>query len=110
MIRKELTITEILGKNLKSLRQYYGLKQQQLAGVLGITFQQYQKYEKATSTIDLIKLEKLSQFYHRTFNELLTDLVNPKDFFDLNKDCPALLLKHTGQNSSDVYTENEAND
>lgn len=42
---------KLIGKNLKKIRLYRGLSQNQIAVKIGISFQQIQKYEKGTNRI-----------------------------------------------------------
>jgi len=50
-----------LGKRLRRRRRLLGLTQQQLAGVVGVRFQQIQKYECGANRISAARLWQLSE-------------------------------------------------
>lgn len=50
-----------LGKRLRRRRRLLGLTQQQLAGTVGVRFQQIQKYECAANRISAARLWQLSE-------------------------------------------------
>lgn len=50
-----------LGRRLRRRRRLLGLTQQQLAGVVGVRFQQIQKYECGANRISAARLWQLSQ-------------------------------------------------
>lgn len=54
-------IDVLVGNNVRILRLEKGLSQSDLAGRLGITFQQIQKYEKGINRIGSGRLARLSQ-------------------------------------------------
>ena len=51
----------LVGNNIRILRLERGLSQSDLAGRLGITFQQIQKYEKGINRVGSSRLARLSQ-------------------------------------------------
>lgn len=56
---------------LRDLREDSELTQQQIAEVLGTTFQYYQKYETGVRPITVERLEILADFYHTSTDYLL---------------------------------------
>lgn len=54
--------TKAIGKNLQRLRRGFGYSQQDIARVLGVSFQQVQKYEKGESRVSAEKLFHLKHF------------------------------------------------
>ena len=52
-----------IGRNLRALRLRYGLSQEALGELLGVTFQQVQKYENGANRLPVEKLYRL----HRHF-------------------------------------------
>ncbi len=58
-------------KNLKLLRRSYGLSQQQLADVLGISQQSINKYETRDVQPDLETLKKMADYFHTTIDFLV---------------------------------------
>lgn len=50
-----------VGKRIRERRKFLGLTQIDLANVLGITFQQFQKYETAKNRISASKLFETSE-------------------------------------------------
>jgi transcriptional regulator with XRE-family HTH domain len=54
-----LTVKEI-GRKIKSLRKSQGLSQIELAGKIGVSFQQIQKYEKGSTRISVARLQEIA--------------------------------------------------
>lgn len=52
-----------VGQKLRELRMLAGLSQSDVAGALGLTFQQLQKYERGFNRVSASRLFKLSQFF-----------------------------------------------
>lgn len=50
-----------VGGRLRQLRNYRGLTQEQLAGAVGVTFQQVQKYERGTNRVGASRLFDFSK-------------------------------------------------
>ncbi len=61
-----------LGMKIKLLRQQVGLSQEALAVLVGVTFQQIQKYESGHTTLNIVKLQQISEALK----------VQVSDFFD----------------------------
>ncbi|MDR0753735.1 MAG: helix-turn-helix domain-containing protein [Holosporaceae bacterium] len=53
-------IDKIIGKNLKSIREFRRFTQQELGEKLGVTYQQIQKYEKGRNRMAASRLEEMS--------------------------------------------------
>lgn len=58
-------------KNIKLLRRSYGLSQQQLADVLGISQQSINKYETRDVQPDLETLKRMADYFHTTIDFLV---------------------------------------
>lgn len=52
-----------VGQRLRELRMLAGLSQSDVAGGLGLTFQQLQKYERGFNRVSASRLFKLAQFF-----------------------------------------------
>lgn len=71
---KQREVTEVekeIGRRLKLMRLERGLSQMQLAGMLGLTFQQVQKYEKGTNRIAAGRLMEIARRLETTPHELM---------------------------------------
>ena len=64
---------------LRDLREDHDLTQQQIAELLGTTFQYYQKYESGIRQITVERLEILADFYHTSTDYILgrTNICRP---------------------------------
>lgn len=64
---------------LRDLREDCGLTQQQMAELIGTTFQYYQKYESGIRPIPVERLEIFADFYHTSTDYILgrTDVRRP---------------------------------
>ena len=71
-------VDEYVGRQLKLFRKAAGLTQVDLAGQIGITFQQVQKYERGVNRIGASRLWELCGVLN----------VSPSDFFDGLKTQP----------------------
>lgn len=60
-----------IGNNLKELRKYKNLTQDEVAKVLGITRQAYCRYENDQRELSLDMLCKLADFYEETTDSIL---------------------------------------
>lgn len=56
---------------LRDLREDHDLTQQQIAELLGTTFQYYQKYESGVRQITVERLVILADFYHTSTDYIL---------------------------------------
>ncbi|MEI6985204.1 MAG: helix-turn-helix transcriptional regulator [Rhodospirillaceae bacterium] len=64
----------LVGQRLRELRMLAGLSQGDLAGSIGLTFQQLQKYEKGVNRISASKLYMLSQHLNVSISALFSEL------------------------------------
>ena len=64
-------LTETIGKKLISLRNSYGLTQQEVADIIGISRSALSYYEKAERTIDIEVLFKLANLYNVSIDYLV---------------------------------------
>ena len=60
-----------IGKYLAELRKYYKITQDELAGRLGVTRQAVSKWETGITIPDIEILERLSELYGITINDIL---------------------------------------
>ncbi len=70
-----------VGERIRHLRKERRITQSQLAGALGLTFQQVQKYEKARNRISASKLVEIAKI----FNVDVADLFLPVGSYDSDK-------------------------
>jgi transcriptional regulator with XRE-family HTH domain len=52
--------TKEVGARIRTYRQQAGLSQEQLAELVGVSFQQIQKYESGFTTLSITKLQQIS--------------------------------------------------
>lgn len=74
-MRKDLNAEKIdkaIGANIRHIRRVRGVSQEQLGGILGITYQQIQKYERGQNSISADKLITLARMLQ----------VNVMDFYE----------------------------
>jgi len=64
--------TKEVGAKIRAYRQQVGLSQEQLAELVGVSFQQIQKYESGFTTLSITKLQQIA----------LALKVSVTDFFD----------------------------
>jgi len=67
----EKTLLVDLGKRLKALRQGKGLKQTDMAKIMGITDRQYQSYEYGQVNVPATTLNFFADYFHVTADYLL---------------------------------------
>lgn len=60
-----------LGRRLKTLRLYNQVRLKEIAALLGVTYQQYQKYERGITRLPVDRLVKLKNFYGVSYASLL---------------------------------------
>lgn len=58
-------------KNLKTLRESYGISQQKLADAVGISQQSINKYENHQTQPDISTLIQLADFFHTSVDHLI---------------------------------------
>lgn len=76
-----------LGKRLKALRVQSGKTQADIAAVLGVSPQQYQKYEKGSSKCSLESLVRLAAHYKQPVASLLPDSLGAKSGMSESEDA-----------------------
>ncbi len=77
-----MDINQVIGANLRVLREQKRLSQKTLAKMLGVTFQQIQKYEKGISRLSAENIHKLqmtfkvphSYFFHGAAGTVSNDM------------------------------------
>lgn len=85
----------MIGKRLRALREGKGLKQIDIANMLGVSRTTYTQYETEKSEPDLATVAKLAEFFNTTTDYLLgkTDDPHPPDP-DI-KDSPLAFMGNT---------------
>lgn len=73
-----MELNQIIGKNIRSLREHLGYTQQEISKYLGITQPAYAKYEKGETTVPMEALEKLATLYNVEEYDLMEE--NPELF------------------------------
>ncbi|MCB9988438.1 MAG: helix-turn-helix transcriptional regulator [Rhodospirillales bacterium] len=82
-----------IGRNLRALRQSRRMSQAELAGILGITFQQMQKYERGLNRLSASKLYRLKSHLDVPYEDFFAGL-DGADYARQNRnDDLSLLLK-----------------
>lgn len=61
----------MLQENLVILRNYKGISQEEIAGIIGISRQAYAKWERGETVPDIDKCAKLASFYGITLDDLI---------------------------------------
>ncbi len=69
IVEKDLLVS--FGKRLKALRREKGLKQTEMAEIMGITNRQYQSYEYGTVNVPATTLNFFADFFGVTTDYLL---------------------------------------
>lgn len=67
-----------MSQRLKNLREHNNLSQKDIADVLNIKHQQYQRYEKEINQISLKYLIKLAEYYN-TSTDYILGITNEKE-------------------------------
>ena len=81
-------MNETIGKNIRLLREYNNMSQQELADKLYITRQSISKWESGLVAPDLEKLLKMSEL----FNVKIDDLLNDNFIINKNKLSKVMLI------------------
>jgi len=74
--------TKEVGGRMRTYRQQAGLSQEQLAELVGVSFQQIQKYESGFTTLSITKLQQIA----------LALKVSVADFFDVEPSNGEVIL------------------
>ncbi|MCB5188877.1 helix-turn-helix transcriptional regulator [Methylobacillus caricis] len=69
----------LLAQRLKESREYCGLSQEEVAGVLGVTRPAISNIESGSRKVEAIELDKLSTLYGRTIQYFLNGEVEFED-------------------------------
>lgn len=96
-------IYRFVGNRLRALRRSKGLRQAEVAKVIGISGQQYQKYEDARSRCSLENLLKLADFLEVPFQSLL-----PPDLRTAPRRALAMADERAPSLSPDTASKDEA--
>jgi transcriptional regulator with XRE-family HTH domain len=67
------TTNKIIGKNVKTLREKMGIKQDELAEMLGVKREMISYYETGSREIPIMLLEKLADFFRVDMGDLMED-------------------------------------
>lgn len=67
-----------MSQRLKNLREHNNLSQKDIADILNIKHQQYQRYEKEINQISLKYLIKLAEYYN-TSTDYILGITNEKE-------------------------------
>lgn len=87
MTREKIELDDIIGRNLRALRKIRGFKQNDIARMIGVTFQQVQKYETGKNRITASKLKKISDFLEIEIDAFFADSIDElQPFIDNLKD------------------------
>lgn len=82
---RKMQDSDEIGRKIRFFRQNAGLSQEQLAEMVGLSFQQIQKYESGQSTININKLQQIAHslklFVTDFFDEKPVDkiILNPQE-------------------------------
>ena len=90
------TIDEVLARKLKSLRLNAGKTQSEIARVLDISPQQYQKYEKGNSKCAIATVYRLAEYYQIPISDLLPATNIPSEGFAESGPAPYQTMNDTG--------------
>jgi len=96
-------VYRFVGNRLRALRRSKGLRQAEVAKVIGISGQQYQKYEDARSRCSLENLLKLADFLEIPFQSLL-----PPDLRTAPRRALAMADERAPSLSPDTESKDEA--
>ncbi len=71
-----------LAKKLRQFRLSYGMSQDKLGELIGVTFQQIQKYEKAKNRISASRLFEIAQILERPIADFFSDLTSDRSYYN----------------------------
>jgi transcriptional regulator with XRE-family HTH domain len=77
-LNERISFYESIGKRIRIFRNFHDKSQSDVAKVLGITFQQFQKYEIGKNRISIEQLFKLCRFFNVEITDFFTDCVSFK--------------------------------
>lgn len=102
-LRKPGEIDRQVGATVRARRIALGISQEQLARMLGLTFQQVQKYERGTNRISVGRLLQLAKLLRTSVNALLSvgaehvehaDGAGDRQILELTRVARSLTPKH----------------
>lgn len=76
-MKHNTNITQRIGKNIKVHRLLRGMKQRELADIIGVSYQQVQKYENGKSAVSIDKLLVLQAVFGVSLDELTGNSIPP---------------------------------
>lgn len=88
----------IIGRNLMHLRHSCGMSQKQVAGTIGISFQQVQKYEKGQNRIPAEKLHRLKHCFGVSYGAFFEGLPDAQGSYIDNPGKSAKIMAEKMQN------------
>ncbi|MGB0720313.1 MAG: helix-turn-helix domain-containing protein [Bdellovibrionales bacterium] len=90
--QSDQNVTRRIGRNLRDIRRNGGYTQQQIAQLLGTSFQQVQKYENGKNRLPIDKLLRLKHFYGIRFSAFFSGVSARGDLYE-SCDFDALLAR-----------------
>lgn len=76
-----------IGRKVKAKRVEFGMAQNRLAEILGITFQQLQKYEKGINRISAVSLYKIAKTFGISIDSFFEGAEKPFSARDKEENC-----------------------
>ena len=76
--KKDIEYYISLGKKIREIKKRQGLSQKEVAKILGVTFQQYQKYERGINRIPIKALVTFCELTNSDIKELTACDINKK--------------------------------
>ncbi len=81
-LKKITPIDKHLAQKLRQIRLSFGITQDQLGELSGLTFQQIQKYEMAKNRIPASRLFEFSQILQRPFSDFFEGLKSDRMYYN----------------------------
>lgn len=94
-----------LARRIRDRRQAIGLSQEDVAALLGVSFQQVQKYEKGTNKLSFGKLVRIARALNTTFAALADGLIDERIAQDVIRTTP--MIDSKARRVSDLYNQIE---
>jgi transcriptional regulator with XRE-family HTH domain len=83
-------VDAVIGERIRRRRIEFGLTQDQLAGRLGLSYQQLQKYERGANRISASRLYRLACCLDVAPSYFYADLTTPREDLEQGVDRPSL--------------------
>ena len=96
-LRKITPVDQHLAKKLRQFRKSFGISQDRLGELSGLTFQQIQKYEMATNRIPASRLFEFSQILQRPFSDFFSDIKADRMFYNYDFESEKKLQKKSSE-------------